>query len=281
MPLIPFEIKASGMTFTALTDGPEDGPLVIFLHGFPQFADSWSHIIPPIAQAGYRAVAFDQRGYADGARPGEVRAYRIPELVKDILAVADALKAQRFHVVGHDWGGFIAWFLAAAASERILSLTSVSTPHPSAYKHALYTDWGQRRRSLYLILFRMPFHLAETVLKFDNWRVFRALYQGHVPLPVIERNIERLRKGRSLTSILNWYRAHGGEPGPSPVPTLYIWGSQDIALSRKAADKTRDFVRGPYQFEVIEGASHWLLDEHPVRVGELILRHVSKKAENS
>ena len=272
----PFTIEASGMTFSALKDGPDDGPLVLFLHGFPQFADSWSSLLPIIGGAGYRAVAVDQRGYAENARPDEVKAYKTKVLVQDILHIADALKADRFHIVGHDWGGFLAWHLAAKAPNRILSLTSVSTPHPAAYKRALLTDWDQRRRSLYLILFRAPFHLAERVLKFSNWKVFRALFQGRVSEDAVERNLERLGKNHGLTAALNWYRAHGGEAGPSHVPSLYIWGSDDVALSAKAATLTAEFVHGPYQFEVLTGLSHWLLDEAPEQIVALILSHLKR-----
>jgi pimeloyl-ACP methyl ester carboxylesterase len=123
-------LHARGLVFDLLAAGDPAGEPVLLLHGFPQTAACWTELAEALADAGYRVLAPDQRGYSPGARPAAVRDYRMPELVADVLAVADRAGARRFHVVGHDWGGAVAWHLAARHPERVATLTAVSTPHP-------------------------------------------------------------------------------------------------------------------------------------------------------
>lgn len=276
MPISPIKVSASGFSFTALADGPEHGTLVILLHGFPQFANAWTPILEALAGEGYRAVAIDQRGYSRSAKPKDIEAFSIENLVEDILNIADSLNAKRFHLVGHDWGGMVAWHLAGRAPGRLLSLTSLSTPHPRALHKARAKDFDQQKKSLYILLFRMPFHLAERVLKANHWKLFRKIYHGRVDEATVENNIQRMKEGEGLTCALNWYRAYEGKAEKSIVPTLFIWGSKDVALGRFAAEKTRDYVLGSYQFEILEGLSHWLLDEAPKEVSALLLKHFRK-----
>jgi len=155
-------LQARGLVFDALVAGPPAGELVVLLHGFPQTAACWARVAEALAAAGYRVLAPDQRGYSPGARPAAVRAYRMPELVGDVLALAEAAGAARFHLVGHDWGGAVAWALAGRHPERVATLTSVSTPHPRAFAAALLTG-GQLLRSAYIGFFAIP-RLSELVL---------------------------------------------------------------------------------------------------------------------
>ena len=150
------DIAANGWMFTARTAGPEDGPLVILLHGFPQTSRCYQRELAALGLAGYRAVAPDQRGYSPGARPPEVDAYQVDHLVADIIGVADALHADRFDLVGHDWGGLIAWLVAGRFPERVRTLTALSTPHPQALRAALADDQDQIERFSYIDLFRQP-----------------------------------------------------------------------------------------------------------------------------
>ncbi|MGH9182018.1 MAG: alpha/beta fold hydrolase, partial [Acidimicrobiales bacterium] len=141
------EISVPGdgeLVFDALAAGPDDGPLVLLLHGFPQSSGEWRSQLAALAGQGYRAVAPDQRGYSPGARPDGVDAYRMPLLVGDVLAMADELGAGRFHLVGHDWGAAVAWYTAAAHPDRLLSLTAVSVPHPMAFAKALASPSGDQ-----------------------------------------------------------------------------------------------------------------------------------------
>jgi pimeloyl-ACP methyl ester carboxylesterase len=158
----PLQLRARGLVFDALAAGPATGEPVVLLHGFPQTSACWTRVLEALAAAGYRAVAPDQRGYSPTARPNAVRAYRMPELVADVVAIADGLGATRVHLVGHDWGGAVAWNLAGRHPERVATLTAVSTPHPGAFARALTTG-TQPLRSAYIPLFRTP-RLPELLL---------------------------------------------------------------------------------------------------------------------
>jgi pimeloyl-ACP methyl ester carboxylesterase len=261
------DLRANGFLFDALAAGPPSGELVLFLHGFPQFADAWSNILPPIAAAGFHSVAVSQRGYSRGAQPPEVQDYATDLLVADALAFADALQAPRFHLVGHDWGGAVAWKLAAAHPERLRTLTVLSTPNLNAFAAALQNDPDQQKKSEYFTLFRAPNHLAENTLLADDAKVLRSAYRGKVPAAEVEENVRRFSHPPTLTCALNWYRASDiGPIANITVPTLYIWGDQDQALGETAALATAHFVTGPYRFERLAGRSHWLMEEIPEQI---------------
>jgi pimeloyl-ACP methyl ester carboxylesterase len=269
-------LEVQGLRFNALAEGAEDGELVLFLHGFPEFADAWQEVMHPIAQAGFYAVAVDQRGYSPGARPKEVSDYAIEHLFSDVQGFADALGHQRFHLVGHDWGAFLAWVFAARYPERIRSLAAISTPHPDAFLKAIQTDEDQQQRSRYIPFFRMPSGAAESFLQADNYQALRTVCQGKLPESSLRENIRRLAEPGALTAALNWYRALNLEAkvGKIVVPTLYIWSTQDIALGETAALATAGYVTGPYRFERLDRKTHWLLEEAPEQVASLVLEHL-------
>ena len=273
-------LAVNGFTFTTLTAGPKTGELVLFLHGFPQFADSWLPVMRPLAEAGFRVVAFDQRGYSAAARPKKVRDYTVDQLTSDALGIADCLGAERFHLAAHDWGGLLAWQIAAEHPGRLLSLTVLSTPHTDAFLQAAKKDKDQRRRSRYIPFFRLPFHIAERVLLTRHAKRLRSLYQGKLTIHALERNVQRLSEGGTLTAALNWYRAlspkqHGGA---ITTPTLYMWGDQDVALGEAAALATASYVQADYQFERLHGASHWLIEDACERVVNALLTHLERNA---
>ncbi|MEK2478836.1 alpha/beta hydrolase [Streptomyces noursei] len=278
-PLQPLRITAGPHTFDALACGPADGEVVLLLHGWPEFADSWSGVLPALGAAGYRAVAVDQRGYSPDARPPRIADYAVPELVADALAFADALGAERCHLVSHDWGGMVAWALASAHPERLASLTVLATPHPEALDRAAADDPEQHHRLDYVRFFRRPDGAAESALLADAAARLRAVYGGKVPAELVEANIRRLSEPDALTATLNWYRAPEAvisvPAGRIAVPTLFLWGSEDIALGRGAAESTGEWVDGPYRFEALEGASHWLPEEVPALVTPKILDHLA------
>lgn len=271
------QISVQGFRFHALVAGPVDGELVLFLHGFPEFGDAWCDVMRPVASAGFRTVAVDQRGYSPGARPNGVGDYEIEHLISDIQGFADALGRRHFHLVGHDWGAFLAWVFAAKHPDRVQSLSALSTPHPDAFLHALETDEDQRQRSRYISFFRMPGGAAESFFQADNYQRLRAVYQGKLSEPAINRNIRRLAEPGALTAALNWYRALEikARIGEILVPTLYIWSTQDLALGETAAVETGAYVKAPYSFEKLEGTTHWLLQEAPNQVSPLVLKHIS------
>jgi pimeloyl-ACP methyl ester carboxylesterase len=273
----PFDVPANGLRFRGHTAGDDGRELVLLLHGFPQPAASWNDQIAALADGGYRAVAPDQRGYSPGARPGEVRQYAMDHLVADAMAIADAFDAPRFHLVGHDWGGAVGWAAAAAHPERVASLTVVSTPHPRALAGALFSSL-QGLRSLYAGFFQVP-RVPELLLSARQYGVLRQLLERPgLPPASAEEAVAAMAEPGALTAALNWYRAAGrgglGRTEAVTVPTLYVWSSADAALGRQAAESTARFVTGPYRFEVLEGVSHWVLDERPAELNRMLLDHV-------
>jgi pimeloyl-ACP methyl ester carboxylesterase len=274
------EIPVGALTFDALADGPEDAELVLLLHGFPQTSASWRDQVAALAAAGYRAVAPDQRGYSPRARPTELAAYAMAELVSDVIGFADALGRSRFHLVGHDWGGAVAWHVAARHPDRLHSLAVVSTPHPEALRRAYVGDLGgdQAERSGYMTFFRQP-DSQDRMLENDA-AVFRLLFAGSGMPEGRERPyLEALGTPQALGAALNWYRAASVADaeglGPITTPTLYVWSTEDVALGTEAAEATAQCVDGPYRFAVIEGVSHWIAEQAPDRLNQLLIDHIS------
>jgi pimeloyl-ACP methyl ester carboxylesterase len=276
-------IAARGMEFRARIAG-SSGPGVILLHGFPTTSAMYEPLVAAAAAAGHRVVAFDQRGYSPGARPESVTDYAIPELTADVLAIADAVGFDRFHLVGHDWGSAIGWAVVLRHPERVLSWTGLSIAHPIAFRDALRQDPDQQRRSSYFRLFVTPW-LPETLLTVNGLRGLKGIYAS---MRESERD-EYLRvfaEPGTLTAALNWYRSALGS-GELPItdvpsdvlrPTLFIWGNRDEAVGRSAVDAQRAYMKAPY--EVIElDAGHWLMEEHGERVIPEILAHWAEHAE--
>jgi pimeloyl-ACP methyl ester carboxylesterase len=283
-----------GLTFEVTDAGPTDGEPVILLHGFPQDRTAWSEVAPLLNAAGLRTLAPDQRGYSPRAAPTARSAYAMRELVADIITLADSAGLQRFHVVGHDWGGAVAWALASTKPDRVASATVLSTPHPAAMTWA-FAHGDQARRSWYMITFQVP-RLPERRLH----RGLRTLYRKTgLGAEQTERYVARFPTPESLTAPMNWYRgmpasagigralkarlrAVRGGSGPKDhapsrrtvqVPTTYVWGRRDFALGRAAAEKTGEFVAADYRFVELD-AGHWLPEVEPERVADEILARV-------
>lgn len=274
------EIAVGPFTFDALVDGPDDGELVLLLHGFPQTSWCWRNQLPALAAAGYRAVAPDQRGYSPGARPAAVESYRNAALVADVVGFADALGAERFHLVGHDWGGAIAWQVAGRHAERLATLTVLSTPHPIALGEALAGQLGgdQQSRSGYMAMFREPG--SENGMLADDAAVLRLmLVASGLPKDEAEVYVEALGTPEALGAALNWYRGADltllDGLGPITSPTLYVWSTDDPALGREAAEATGQHVAGPYRFEVLDGVGHWIAEQSPDHLTSLLLTHLA------
>lgn len=272
-------LDVNGYRFDAIACGDDSAPLVLFLHGWPSFADCWRAIMAPVATAGFRCAAVDQRGYSRGARPADVADYSVGHLLSDIEGFAQKLAGgARFHLVGHDWGGLIAWAYAAHHPDRLASLCVLSTPHSEAFRTAIRDDPEQQRMSAYIGVFRQPGHVAEQALLKDGARKLRALYADKCPKVEIEENVARLSEPGALTATLNWYRALDNKLLGAPIatPTLYVWGTEDQALGASAARATGQHIVGPYQFEALEGYSHWLPEEAPESVAALLSAHLQK-----
>jgi pimeloyl-ACP methyl ester carboxylesterase len=273
------ELAVGDFVFAARAAGPADGEVVLLLHGFPQTSLAWRHQLKALGAAGYRAVAPDQRGYSPGARPLDVGEYRADRLVGDVLAFADAVDAERLHLVGHDWGGALAWQVAGRHPERLRTLTSVSTPHPAAFRRSI-EHGEQRERSGYMLFFRSP--EAEPFFLDNDAAALRTLYRASgLAEDAAAEYLRVLTEPGALTGALNWYRAADlglvEGLGPITTPTLYVWSTNDPALGRDAAEATAGHVDGPYRFEVLEGVSHWIPEEAPDALNALVLDQLASR----
>jgi len=283
------DIDVDTFRFDAHTAGPEDGELVLLLHGFPQTSLEWRAQLQALGDAGYFAVAPNQRGYSERARPTTVDAYDYKLLVDDVLAMADALGRARFHLVGHDWGAVVAWGVAAEAPDRVTSLTAVSIPHPDAFAAALGDPSScQYEASSYFETFTAD-GTAANLLAGDAF-LLRNVVWGDLDPAAEEAYLEVLGTEEALGAALNWYRANitgrqlRPEPiGPVAVDTLFIWSDGDTAICTEPAEDTANHVDGPYRFEVLSNVDHWIPERAPDEVNALLLEHLGKdrQAETS
>ncbi len=277
-------IDVGGFSFDVRTAGPEDGEVVILLHGFPQTSWEWRHQLRALGEAGFRAVAPDQRGYSPGARPERVEDYALPLLVGDVIGLADAIGAQRFHVVGHDWGAAVAWGVAIAARDRVITANPVSVPHPDAFARVLSDpDSCQVAASSYFDLFVQPD--SEDAFLANDHALLRGIFAG-IDAEAVDEYIRVLGSKPALGAALNWYRANvadrnlqGPAVGPVEVPTMFTWSDGDTALCIDGAVLTEEYVEGPYRFEVLEGVSHWIPDLAADAMSSLLVDHLTRYSE--
>jgi len=272
-------VSVDGLRFD-LDDSGGDGELVVLLHGFPQSRTMWRPLTPLLVDAGYRVIAPDQRGYSPGARPGRRRDYTLPRLAADVVGIVGSVDPdiKRFHVVGHDWGGAVAWELGATHPDRVRSLTVLSTPHPTAMLRSL-TRSRQLLQSWYMLAFQSPWIPEQFLASRVGQQYLRSsLTSSGMAKDQVDESLALL-SGPAASTMLNWYRALplGGPRGPGKVtvPTLYIHGREDFALGPVAAELTAELVSGPYRFESFPGAGHWLVDDDSAAVARLVIEHVS------
>lgn len=269
-------VQVGGSVFDVRRGGPDGGPVVLLLHGFPENAGMWDGVVPALHAAGLRTVAPDQRGYSPGARPADVSDYSMRHVVADAVGLLDALELGTVHVLGHDWGAVVGWHLAGRHPDRIATLTAVSVPHPVAHADALRTDPDQQERSGYIAVFRRPD--AEELLLADDARRLRRMLQP-LPAATVDRFVAPLAAAGALTGPLNWYRAMSRADldglGPIAVPTTYVWGTEDIAVSRVAAAGCAALVTADYRFVELPGVGHWVPELEPATVATSALERIS------
>ena len=272
--------RRDGLVFDVRDGGPPGGDPVVLLHGFPQDSTAFDRLSPALHAGGLRTLAPDPRGYSPAARPRRRSDYRVRELVGDVLALLDAAGLESAHVVGHDWGGGVAWALAAWHPERVRTLTALSTPHPGAMTATLISG-GQLLRSYYMGLFQVPVLPERALLAGDGAALRRGLRSAGLPADDVDRYVRRMQEPRALTSALHWYRAlpwsSRDRVGRVRVPTLHVWSTGDTFLGRAATEATARFVEGPYRLEVLEGVPHWIPELAADRVAELVRAHVQTR----
>lgn len=263
--------------FDVIDAGPADGPVVVLLHGFPQIHSMYQPVIDRLTAQGYRCLAPLQRGYSPGARPKLRRDYRPNELVRDVLTLIDASGSQRVHLVGHDWGAVVAWYVAQQFPDRLLTLAALSVPHPAAYLKAVGTS-RQALASWYMLFFQLP-RIPEWYLLNGRGEFSLAEFvksrSAHRP-ELAKAEAQAMTEPGALTAALNWYRAmllrDPRKMGTKvTVPTIYVWSDGDIALKERGARLCGDYVVSDYRFEVLEGVSHWILDEKSDTIADLLV----------
>lgn len=279
------QVDVNDFTYNVRITGPADGEVVILLHGFPQTSYEWRHQLRALGEAGFRAVAPDQRGYSPGARPPRVEDYKVTHLVGDVIGLADAIEADRFHIVGHDWGAIVAWGVAIVARERVITANPISVPHPDAFAKVLNDPTScQVEASAYFDIFVQP-DSEDGFLANDN-AVLHGIFQD-VNSQVVSEYVRVLGSKPALGAALNWYRAnihHRSSEmpvvGTVQVPTMFVWSDGDTALCIDGAVLTEQYVEGPYRFEIIEGVSHWIPDLAPEVITSLLLDHITEYSEH-
>lgn len=267
-------IERAGLVFDVRDDGPLDGEPVVLLHGFPERATSWRHVAPLLNAAGCRTLAMDQRGYAPRARPRRRRDYRLPELAADTAALVRRVGGSA-HLVGHDWGGAVAWAVAQHHPDRVRTLTAVSAPHPQAFLDATRHS-RQLLKSWYMGFFQLPW-LPEAVA--GSERFGTALRKGGMTADDVARFRREIVDDGALRTALHWYRAvpltpRSGTRAPVRVPTTVVWSDGDVAIERWGAVHSEQYVEGPFRLVALEGVSHWIPTEAPEALAEAVLDRV-------
>ncbi|MEZ5160857.1 MAG: alpha/beta hydrolase [Marmoricola sp.] len=268
-----------GLTFEVSDQGPARSEVVVLLHGFPQTRTSWDQVTPFLNEAGYRTLAPDLRGYSPAARPRRRRDYNLRYMVDDVVALIDEV-GQPVHVVGHDWGAATAWSLAAMRPEHVRTLTAGSVPHPGAM---LSVGLPQLKKSWYMFANQIPF--AAELLMSDRKRARKVLRGTGMPPAAIDRYVTEIIDTGAMTTALNWYR---GLPFTSRktlksrvrVPTTMVWSDGDQFLHRLGAERSVDYVDADFKLEIMEGLSHWIPDEAPEQLAEIILARAASIADS-
>ncbi|MEW6612864.1 MAG: alpha/beta fold hydrolase [Pseudomonadota bacterium] len=273
-------LPGNGVTLHVAAAGEPDGPLVLLLHGFPDLWLGWLRQVEALAAAGWRVWAPDQRGYNSSDKPHGLAAYRLEELAADVLALIRLSGRPRVTLIGHDWGGVVAWWLAARHPEVLERLVVLNAPHPAAMRRELHTRPGQLLRSAYVPFFALPW-LPERVLRLRDFHILVTALRGSSrPDAFADAELEQYRAAwrqpGALTAMLNWYRALVWrrpllpDPGPISVPTLLIWGVKDPALAPSLAQASIQLCE-PGRLVFVPDAGHWVMRDATAQVNELLL----------
>jgi len=273
-------VLTNGVRLHVVEAGPEDGDLVVLLHGFPEFNYGWRAQIGPLAGAGYRVVVPDQRGYNLSDKPRGLASYCLDELVADIAGLIGATGRRQAFVVAHDWGGAVAWWLALTRPELVRGLVAINMPHPVVLRRCLRTSPAQRRRSRYMLYFQLPWLPERRLAGGDFAYMAAALAKTSRPGTFTADDLACYREAwarpGALTAMLNWYRAALRRPPKRPptvrvaAPTLLIWGARDRFLGQEMVAPSLELCdRG--RVEILPDATHWVQHEEPERVNTLLL----------
>jgi len=282
----PRFVQTNGITLHVAEAGPEDGPLVILLHGFPEFWYAWRNQIGALAAKGYRVWAPDQRGYNLSDKPPGVANYRLDAMAVDAVGLIDAAGRETAAIVGHDWGGAVAWWMANKYPQRVEKLVVLNVPHGKVMLDHLRLNPRQVLRSWYIFLFQLP-RLPEWFARRNNWKsITDALRRTSREGTFTEADFEHYRQAwaqpGAYRSMIHWYRAILRNRPQIPrdyrihVPTLLLWGTRDRFLGRELAQPSIELCDDG-RLVFFENTSHWIQHEEPERVNALIDEFLSEK----
>jgi pimeloyl-ACP methyl ester carboxylesterase len=272
------QIKVGDLEFDCRVAGDPKNQAIILLHGFPETSFMWIRLMDKLAALGFYCLAPDMRGYSAHACPKGVKNYTVKKLTEDILHLADAIQADKFHLIGHDWGAGVGWNVVYQHPERILSWTALSVPHSRALGKAIKTDPEQKKKSRYIGWFLFPF-IPEIIIRRNNFEKFRKLWKHSSP-EELDNYLTVFGRKHTLTAALNYYRANfrGGNKWPIgeiTTPTLLIWGKNDLAIGAAAVANNPKYMKGDYTFLALEGG-HWLMQTNYPEVEKVVVEHVTK-----
>lgn len=273
-------VLANGMALHVAQAGPADGPLVILLHGFPEFWFGWRELIEPLASAGFRVIAPDQRGYNLSAKPRGAPAYRLDPLADDIFALAEAVGRKSFSLVGHDWGASVAWWMATRRPAPIERMAILNAPHPAVWLKSMTEDPAQRKKSQYVQMLRTPW-LPELMVRAGGYRGLADAFKSSTRPEAFGAEAMAAyqaawRQPGALTAMLNWYRALFAQDLTVPptgsilTPTLVIWGDRDDFAEPGLAEASAALCANARVLHLPE-ATHWVAHDKPDEVRAALL----------
>jgi len=275
--------RADDVELHVVAAGDPADPLVVLLHGFPDFWYGWHHQIPALVDAGYRVLVPDQRGYNLSDKPDGLSAYRLGRLSADVAALVETAGRDSAHVVGHDWGALVAWDLALRRPSRVDRLGICNVPHPTVFRRTVRSNPRQLLRSWYVFSFQLP-GLPEWYLGRDDAAgVVSALEDTANPDAFTDEELEyyrwAFRRPGAAHAAVDWYRAAARRFDPPPrdrvdAPTLVVWGDEDVALLPEMADESVEYCADG-RLERFPGASHWVHRERVEDVNDLLVDHLS------
>jgi len=274
--------EVNGVTLHVVTAGAPGDPLVVLLHGFPEFWYEWHDYVEPFVDAGYRVLVPDQRGYNRSEKPAGSSSYRITQLSRDIVDLIGTEGRESAHVVGHDWGAAVGWDLALRHPDVVDRLGIINVPHPTVFERTLRSNPTQLRKSWYMFFFQLP-RLPEWFVGRNEYEfVVKTMREGARPGTFSGTDFERYRRAwsqeGSTTAMLNWYRAlfrHREDPPRErvTVPTHIVWGENDQALVPEMASESIEFCEQG-SLERLPDGTHWIPHEESERVADLLLDHI-------
>ena len=265
-------VTVNGMAFPVIDQGT--GPAVLLLHGFPDSRFMWRNQIGPLLAAGFRVIAPDLRGFGDAPKPSAVEDYRLPVIATDVIGMLDALGVKQARVVCHDWGAALGWYLALTRPDRIERIAAMSV---GANGNSGANTLAQREKSWYFLFFQFE-GVAEATLMRNDWALFKEWSRGQGDT---DRYLKDLARPGALTAAINWYRANvrpqmppaTAPPAPPKisVPAMGLWGDGDPFLTEDHVKRSPERLSGPWRYEKIAGAGHWIMLDKPAEVNRLLL----------